>query len=329
MQIKINGEKFEIPSNITIKKALEIHGFHLDAPCLVGGCYSCILLVDGKVVRACITKAKDGMEILLTELPPRRIIHGPQPHTVGGKATPWWLKSKGWIEVAIWTAGCNLRCPQCQNHDVTYDSSSHPVSPERAAELVTKARKTYKVNRMAISGGEPTLNKRWLLGYFSALKKLNPENARLHLDSNGTLLDKNYIDELVSCGVTDIGVEPKGVRAETFMLITGIKDKNLAEKYLRTAWDAIRYISGMEIFLGVGLPYNPYLITMEEVYEFGEKLSSIDSSIQLCVLDYFPAFKRTDLRRPSPQQMLRVKKTLEDAGLRTVIVQTSIGHIGP
>jgi pyruvate formate lyase activating enzyme len=212
---------------------------------------------------------------------------------------------------------------------VTYDSSSHPVSPERAAELVTKARKTYKVNRMAISGGEPTLNKRWLLGYFSALKKLNPENARLHLDSNGTLLDKNYIDELVSCGVTDIGVEPKGVRAETFMLITGIKDKNLAEKYLRTAWDAIRYISGMEIFLGVGLPYNPYLITMEEVYEFGEKLSSIDSSIQLCVLDYFPAFKRTDLRRPSPQQMLRVKKTLEDAGLRTVIVQTSIGHIGP
>ena len=57
---------------------------------------------------------------------PLRIVHGPEPHTVGGKATPWSEKRKGrYIEVAIWVAGCNLRCPQCQNFHVTYSFLIH------------------------------------------------------------------------------------------------------------------------------------------------------------------------------------------------------------
>jgi len=76
---------------------------------------------------------------------------------------------------------------------------------------------------MAISGGEPTLNKRWLIEYFRELKKLNSDKeARLHLDSNGALLTPEYIDELAEAGVNNIGVEPKGLRLETFMDISGI-----------------------------------------------------------------------------------------------------------
>ena len=49
----------------------------------------------------------------------------------------------------------------------------------------------------------------------------------------------------------------------------------------------------------------------------------------VCVLDYFPTFRRQELRRPRPSEMLNVKRTLEGAGLRTVVVQTAIGHFGP
>ena len=347
INIHIDGEPFEVPRGITVKRALEIGGItfcaypgdgDIFAPCGVGGCFSCSVLADGALVRSCVTEVREGMDIQ-TKLPedftPLRIIHGPEPHAVGGKATPWWLKSvESYIEVAIWTAGCNLSCPQCQNYSVTYDGQSPPSTPEKAAELVTLARRRYGVDRMAISGGEPTLNRPWLIRYFKALKRLNPdEQARLHLDSNGTILTKDYIDELIEeASLTDIGIEPKGVSVETFMRITGVSDRNMAERYLGTAWEAVKHVIDNyrdKVFLGVGLPYNKALISLEEVARFGERLASMDPTIQLCVLDYFPTFRRMDLRRPNPKEMFKVKRLLEGMGLKAVVVQTSIGHFGP
>lgn len=344
--ITVDGQPFAVPERVTLKRALEGLGVtfgivpgegDLAAPCRTGGCWSCAVLADGQVVRACVHPVSDGMVVqtaLSPGQPPLRIIHGPQPHSVGGKATPWDLKARGrYIEVAIWTAGCNLRCPQCQNYTTTYDGRSPPLTPDEAAYRVTRARRRYGVDRMAISGGEPTLNRAWLVAYFRALRALNLDPAaRRHLDSNGTLLTPDYVDELVEAGVTDIGVEPKGVAPETFMRITGIADRALAERYLATAWDAVTYIAGHyreQVFLGVGLPYNRALIGLDEVQEFGRRLAAIRPDIQLCVLDYFPTFRRRDLRRPSLTEMLRVKRVLEETGLRTVVVQTAVGHFGP
>jgi pyruvate formate lyase activating enzyme len=347
MIIRIDNKKFHITGTPTVKQALEDAGYkssvfsyegNFQAPCMLGGCYACVVLMNKNSVRSCITRVEQDCEIS-TQLPPDhtplRIIHGPEPHPVGGKATPWWLKSKtGYIEVAIWTAGCNLRCPQCQNYHVTYDKTSKPISPQQAAEIVTHARRQFKVDRMAISGGEPTLNRPWLIQFFRHLKTLNPdENARLHLDSNGTILTRDYIDELIlDAEITDIGIEPKGIKVPTFMKITGILDRKLASRYLDVAWDAIEYVVSQyknKVFLGVGLPYNKALIDQDEVREFGRRLATIDPEAQLCVLDYFPAFKRNDIQRPSPAEMLEVKKILNATGLKTVIVQTSAGHVGP
>jgi len=52
-------------------------------------------------------------------------------------------------------------------------------------------------------------------------------------------------------------------------------------------------------------------------------------AVQVMVLDYFPAFRRRQLRRPSFSEMLEVKRILEERDPRTVIVQTEWGHIGP
>src|SRR3989339_919715 len=96
---------------------------------------------------------------------------------------------------------------------------------------------------MAISGGECTLNRLWLLQYVRELKRLNPDpNARIHIDTNGSILTKDYIDELVEAGMTDIDPDLKGYYPETFMRITAIEDKGLVERYLNTAWDAVRYL---------------------------------------------------------------------------------------
>uniref|UniRef100_A0A7C3SMT0 Radical SAM protein n=1 Tax=Thermofilum pendens TaxID=2269 RepID=A0A7C3SMT0_THEPE len=342
VRVLLDGTPVEVLGGVTVAEALTAVGFRFNEPgrepslaCRTGGCWSCALVIDSGLERACITPVKEGMRIStdVSGFEPRRIVHGPEPHTVGGKATPWWeVDYLSYAEAAIWVAGCNLRCPQCQNYLVTYDNVSPALTPREAARLLVECQKLYRTRGVAVSGGEPTLNRRWLVSLFRELSRLAESKVRRHLDSNGTLLTPEYIDELVEAGCNNIGVEPKCARVETYMRITGLRDRELALKYLETAWRAVEYIYDNyrdRVYLGVGLVYNKELVSFEEVVEAGERLASIGSDIQVTVLDYFPVFRRRSLRRPSPREMLEVKRALEAAGLETVIVQTSRGHLGP
>ena len=342
VKIYVDDIAYEVPSRTTVKEALEVIGITfnppgskgLTAPCGLGGCWACAVLIDGRLERSCITPVREGMRINLDveETTPLRIVHGPQPHRVGGKATPWWeVDGVSYVESAIWTAGCNLRCPQCQNYHVTYDNSSKPMTPLEAAQKLTECRLIYNTPGLAVSGGEPTLNRRWLIQFFKKLRELNP-GSRLHLDSNGTILTEDYVDELVEVGCDNIGVEPKAGRLETYMKITGITDEERARKFFENSWRILEYIVSNyseKVYVGAGFAYNSAWMSLEEVAEIGDRIMSIDPELQVTVLDYFPTFRRRSIKRPTPREMLKVKKTLEERGLKTVIIQTSIGHIGP
>jgi len=347
VRIIVDNMEFSVPAYITVKKALEIIGYRFTkfpekgaifSPCETGGCYACALIIDGELKPSCHTAVREGTTILtaVADKTPLRIVEGFQPHPVGGVGTPYWVKGSGYfVEVACFAAGCNLRCPTCQNFLVTYKSNAKPLTPSEAAGILSLYRRRYGVDRLAISGGEPTLNRRWLVEFFRELKRRNPDKkARLHLDTNTTLLTPDYIDELVDAGVTDIGADLKAVDIETFKIITNISDDTLARKYLETSWKAVKYIIDNyyphEVFLGIGIPYNKaFYPNLEKLYKFGEKIARMDPEVQVVVLDYRPEFRRLDISRPSVEEMLKVKKILEESGLKTVIVQTYMGHIGP
>jgi len=340
--VLLDGAPVRVPGGVTVAAALRAAGFRFNEPgrepslaCGTGGCWSCALLIDGEPERACITPVREGMRIGtdVGSFEPRRIIHGPEPHLVGGKATPWWeVDYRRYVEAAVWAAGCNLRCPQCQNYLVTYDNVSPALTPGEAARLLAACHRLYGTGGVAISGGEPTLSRRWLVGFFRELSRLTGPKVRRHLDSNGTVLTPDYVDELVEAGCNNIGIEPKCASVEAYMRVTGLSDRELARKYLENAWRAVEYVYDRyreRVYLGVGLVYNPALVTLEEVAEAGRRVAEIGEEIQVTVLDYFPAFRRRELRRPTVGEMLRVKEVLEAQGLRTVIVQTSRGHVGP
>jgi len=178
--IVVYGEYFAVPERTTVKLALELLGLEFGkfpdetkifAPCETGGCFACAMPINGNPKPACVTPVRDGMTIDL-ELPkdyvPFRRVSGFQPHPVGGVGTPWWVKksSQRYVEVACFAHGCNLRCPQCQNYMVTYDNVALALTPFEAAAVLTAERNKYGVDRMAISGGEPTLNRAWLIRFF-------------------------------------------------------------------------------------------------------------------------------------------------------------------
>jgi len=72
ISIRVNGEHLSVPERITVKGALELLGYRISrfpsegvlfAPCEVGGCYSCVVEVDGEVKPSCVNGVKQGIEV--------------------------------------------------------------------------------------------------------------------------------------------------------------------------------------------------------------------------------------------------------------------------
>lgn len=348
--LTVDGRHIEVPVRTTLLAALEGNGYKvgtfpgegdLVAPCRTGGCWACAVLLDGVLQPSCITPVKAGMAVntdpaTLAATTPRRLVMGFSGHMVGGVGTPWEAKAGnriGWVEVACFAAGCILRCPTCQNWETTFRSRGEALTPEMAAALLSQARRRYGVERMAISGGEPTLNRPWLREFLRQLKRLNPDpEARLHVDTNSVYLTPDYLEELVQAGMTDIGADVKGLKLATFQKITGVRDPALGARFLGQAWEAVRFLLTKlsdRVFVGIGLPYNAALISEAEVAAMGARLAALKPEVQVTVLDYRPEFRRRDLIRPGLAEMLGIKRLLARAGLKKVICQTSSGMIGP
>ncbi|MDY6835239.1 MAG: radical SAM protein [Chloroflexota bacterium] len=346
VSIEVNGNAMRVPERITVKDALikldfpaaiytEDEGVY--APCEVGGCWACVVDIDGEIKRSCRVGVKDGMKVTMTlpnDYVPRRVILGFSGHPVGGVGTPWEDKidSGQFAEVVCFAAGCNFRCPQCQNWHISYRGTGEPMIPGDAAKKLTLERDSKKVNRLTISGGEATLNRSWLVQFIRELRRLNPEPfSHLHVDTNGSLLTHDYIDELVESGMTDVGIDLKASDLNAFMSITGLNDSTIAEKYQNTAWEAVRYISKEyegKVFLGVGFPYNRELNPITEVSNMANRLIQISRSIPVTVLNYRPEF-RSKIAGPGDNEMKGVYQVLKEVGLETVLCQTTQGHIGP
>ncbi len=324
-----------VPERITLKDALGFAGIsfsHDTAPCGVGGCWRCAVYADGNAVPACITGVREGMVIDTKEnIEPRRVVTGFGSHMVGGVGTPISIRDYvSPVEVALFTHGCNFRCPQCQNHVMAFTGGMEML-PQEAAFMLSNARRVHRVHRMAFSGGECTLNRRWLISAIKEVKRLNrDEKARIHVDTNGSLLTEDYLDELAAAGMTDVGIDLKGKRSGTFRLITGVEDGEQVKFYMRNAWNAVKYLleNYPMVFVGIGIPYNKTLISKEEILEIGEKIAGISDTVQVCVLDYRPAFRRY-MEPPSAQEMKEIKELINGTGLKNVIAQTPYGHIGP
>ncbi|MBL7180448.1 MAG: hypothetical protein ABIK98_15405 [Pseudomonadota bacterium] len=94
------------------------------------------------------------------------------------------------------------------------------------------------------------------------------------MDTNGSLLTSDYVDELVDAGITDIGINLKTLEIETFQKITGLSDGILSKKYMHNAWQVVSYTLGRykdQVFLGVGILYNQDFISLEEIEQMGKK----------------------------------------------------------
>ena len=115
--------------------------------------------------------------------------------------------------------GCNLRCVYCwAQRKVWY--------PEKYGEFYTikavyKRLIKMKLSLVRISGGEPTICKKYLI----ELIKLIPKDIIFILETNGILLDEDYVRDLSKFKNLYVRVSLKGVDERTFEKITGAEGK--------------------------------------------------------------------------------------------------------
>lgn len=95
----------------------------------------------------------------------------------------------------IFTAGCNMRCPYCQNGELVENISGIEPIPEEEILSHLKKRKGL-ITGLCISGGEPTL---WpLRSFIDSVKSIG---INVKLDTNGT--NPSVLSELISEGLLD------------------------------------------------------------------------------------------------------------------------------
>ena len=176
---------------------------------------------------------------------------------------------------------------------------------------------------LGISGGEPTLNRRWIVGFQKELRYRNKE-LPIQVDTNASILTKDYIDELYYSGTTHISPDIKADSVEAFMSITGVGDRQLAQFYLNRSWEAVKYIINEytgKLFYTVAIPYHPRLNSLEEVYQIGKKLASLNRDIDVNLVEYHPAFRARKLPPASREMIQKAVSLLYDAGLNNVWLQ--------
>lgn len=104
----------------------------------------------------------------------------------------------GKISAVLWVAGCNLRCPYCQNKDLVLNPEKLPKIPEEEIFEDLKKRKNW-LDAACLTGSEPTLQPD--LPHF--LRKIKKIGLLTMVETNGTrsevlreLLEKKLLDRI-------------------------------------------------------------------------------------------------------------------------------------
>ena len=90
------------------------------------------------------------------------------------------LDFPGHLASTVFTGGCNMRCPYCQNADLVLNPLSQPLIDENVIFDHIKKRKGI-IEGVCITGGEPTLQ----ADLEDFIKRLKEHGVMVKLDSNG------------------------------------------------------------------------------------------------------------------------------------------------
>ena len=129
------------------------------------------------------------------------------------------LDFPGELACTVFTQGCNMRCPFCQNADLVLPDrfAENAQIPEEEFFRFLEGRKG-RLGGVAITGGEPTLHS----DLPDFMRKIREMGFRVKLDTNGT--NPGMLKQIVGEGLADyVAMDVKNTMAK-YPLTVGIPD---------------------------------------------------------------------------------------------------------
>jgi len=172
------------------------------------------------------------------------------------------LKPRVWITLS----DCNFRCRGC--FSLAREPIGKPMTVEQLINLVKKSSCDYygdtPLEEAVITGGEPTLNKHYLVDLVSQLKEFI---GGVVLDTNGYFLDDTYLDELIEVGLTEVMFDLKAWNEKLHEWYTGYSNKRILAN-IRNAYGKVKLV--------VNTVYIPGIVDESEIESIAKFLSKID-----------------------------------------------------
>lgn len=208
---------------------------------------------------------------------------------------------KCWIPLS----GCNFDCKACISS--AKKGIGRKFSVDELIELIIKScEKLYSgkmINRVNITGGEPLLDKEYLLELIQKLRDLSVKN--FELSTNGYLLDKDLLEKFSSLDVDMfIKIDLKAYTDKIHKEYTGKSNKKVLEAIKLTS----KYARKFHKF---GPSFMVRTVFMIDVFGFGEIekiskfLSEVDKEISYRIQQFSPVHAETYVsRRPTFDEML-------------------------
>ncbi|HHP51011.1 MAG TPA: radical SAM protein [Moorella mulderi] len=183
------------------------------------------------------------------------------------------------------TERCNLRCQGCWAGDY---QGTHDLEFELMDRILTEAEE-LGIYFIVLSGGEPTI--RW-----KDIVKLAERHSQqvFHLFTNGTLIDQNFVDDMVRLGNITVALSLEGFEERT----DARRGKGVFAKVMK-AMDLMRQAG---VIYGVSITYNR--LNTEEVGSDAFVDMLIDRGVAFgWYFTYIPIGKDVDLKMmATPQQ---------------------------
>ena len=177
--------------------------------------------------------------------------------------------------------GCNMKCPFCQNYEISYAASceNHSISPEELVSLAEQE-KVHDNIGLAFTYNEPFVNYEYVRDCFQLAKE---KDLKCILVTNG-MVTKEYLKELLPY-VDAMNIDLKGFRKDIYEKLQG----NL--KCVKENIALANQTCHVEVtsLIVPGLNDDPHDMEAEAKW-----LAGIDPEITLHITRFFPRYHMRD-----------------------------------
>ncbi len=202
------------------------------------------------------------------------------------------LRPRVWITLS----GCNFRCKGC--FSIARDPVGEPMTIAQLINLVKNSSREYYGNKpleeVVITGGEPTLDREYLLELIAKLKEFV---NWIVLDTNGSFLDDAYLQELIEAGLAEVVFDLKAWDEKLHEWYTGYSNRRILEN-IKNAYGKVKIV--------VNTIYIPGIIDDREIEHIARFLAEIEDKEEI---DYRINRFRAELshdkiaRNPYPEEI--------------------------